>query len=115
MPHKCPEARKKYKRQHYQENKTKVLARAMKQQYLKRYGVTPEDWDRMYLEQDGCCKICDAHQSVLSKRLSVDHCHETGKIRGLLCMRCNAGLGNFRDDPELLVAAINYLKENPGG
>lgn len=111
MAHKCPIERKKYKQKQYQDNKDKFMARAMKRQYFKRYGVTPEDWDKMYLEQDGCCKICGAHQLSLSKRLSVDHCHNTGKVRGLLCMRCNAGLGNFKDDPDLLLVAINYLKE----
>jgi hypothetical protein len=63
----------------------------------------------------GCCKICKTHYSEFSKRLAVDHDHNTGKIRGLLCLYCNTGLGKFKDSTKLLNEAIKYLEENTNG
>lgn len=73
---------------------------------LRKYGITPEDYDQMFEVQQGLCAIC-AEASDL--RLHIDHDHETGKVRGLLCARCNPALGAFRDSPVLLQAAIDYL------
>ena len=75
---------------------------------VQRYGVSADDYNRMLAEQDGKCAICKNALSA-SKRSGVDHCHETGFIRGLLCGRCNAGIGQLRDDPETVRAALNYL------
>jgi len=58
-------------------------------------------------EQDGYCIICFEKCDDV---LVIDHCHITGKVRGLLCQQCNAGLGNFKDDPKRLEKAISYLK-----
>lgn len=63
---------------------------------------------RFYQEQNGCCAICKRHESVTGT-LHLDHCHDDGKLRGLLCADCNKGLGFFRDSPENLVAASEYL------
>lgn len=71
-----------------------------------RYGISLEERNGMELTQEGKCLICKES----SKRLVVDHCHTTGKVRGLLCDHCNTGLGSFRDSPELLLAAAKYLK-----
>lgn len=74
---------------------------------LKRnYGITEAEYLKMYAEQRGLCKIC----SKKATTLCVDHCHITKKIRGLLCHRCNIGLGNFFDDPTILLNAVQYLK-----
>jgi len=73
---------------------------------------TYEDYNKMFNEQSGCCKICNKHQADLSKTLSVDHNHETGEARGLLCQRCNTILGMSLDSIEILNSAINYLREN---
>ena len=59
------------------------------------------------------CIICDKTSVQNKKALAVDHCHKTGKLRGLLCTPCNLGLGMFRDDTRLLKNAINYLKRKP--
>lgn len=73
------------------------------------YGLTLDDWDRMVIEQLGCCAICgDA-----PLELHVDHCHETGIVRGLLCVSCNNGLGRFADDPARLRAAAEYIEKYP--
>ena len=72
--------------------------------------ISEEDYNRLFDEQEGCCAVCGTHQSELDKRLSVDHNHETGEIRGLLCHPCNVGLGYFRDDEYRLALAIEYLR-----
>jgi hypothetical protein len=77
----------------------------------KNYNLSLSDWNKMFEKQNGCCAICHLHQSKLPSRLCVDHCHTTGKVRGLLCTSCNMGLGHFRDDETILESAINYLRE----
>ena len=79
-------------------------------QYL--YGVTPEQYNAMFAAQDGRCAICRSDQWVGKNNTPhVDHCHETGRVRGLLCGPCNNGLGNFRDQPDLLETAAAYLRQ----
>lgn len=60
---------------------------------LKRYGLTLEDYNEMFKNQEGRCAICGKHQSEFSKRLFVDHNHTTGKVRALLCSSCNMKVG----------------------
>lgn len=86
-----------------------LTGRAGKPYPLPRY--TEADYAAMHADQDGKCAICSTPRS----RLSVDHDHITGKNRGLLCSQCNWGLGQFRDNPQLLENAIRYLKENADG
>lgn len=75
-----------------------------------KYGITLADFERMNDAVGSACEICgEACQS--GRRLAVDHDHVTGAVRGLLCGNCNRGLGMFRDRPELLVAAAEYLGE----
>jgi hypothetical protein len=74
----------------------------------KLYGIGTEDYAQMLAEQWNACAICRAPYTT-EKRLVIDHDHETGKVRGLLCSACNKGLGNFRDSREHLQAAISYL------
>lgn len=71
---------------------------------LEKYGLNIDTYNKMFDEQGGKCKICDRGISLV-----VDHCHNTGKIRGLLCNDCNVGLGTFKDNKELLLKAIGYL------
>lgn len=73
---------------------------------LRMYGITVEDYKKMIEKQDSRCVIC----GFQSDNLFVDHCHKTEKVRGLLCRHCNTGLGFFRDDIEVLVKAIDYLR-----
>lgn len=72
-----------------------------------RYGIDPDEFRRLYRLQGGRCAICKKQPGV--KGLSVDHCHTTGAIRGLLCGRCNTAIGLMHDDPDILRAAIEYL------
>lgn len=79
---------------------------------LKKYGLSEDDYERMNRDQDGHCAICgsdDAGRADSDAGLVVDHCHESNRVRGLLCKPCNTGLGAFRDAPELMQAAIKYL------
>jgi len=83
----------------------------------EQYGITPDDYYRMWSEQDGCCKICKGwfrgktNGGSECVTFCVDHCHNTGKVRGLLCRDCNTGLGHFKDNTKRLEDAIDYLKE----
>jgi hypothetical protein len=82
---------------------------------LKKYGLTPEDYNLLLERQEGKCKICgaqDSHRTGTKYNLFVDHCHTTGKVRGLLCHHCNAGLGHFKDSVEFLEHAKEYLNAN---
>lgn len=84
-----------------------------KNQHLKRtYGITLDQYNQILIKQNGCCWICKRHESELTQRLHVDHCHKTGKVRSLLCFNCNQGLGNFKDSVGLLITAAEYLKIN---
>jgi hypothetical protein len=77
-----------------------------KKNYKKRrYGLLQEDYDKMILSQNNRCLICKSE-----KPLNIDHCHISGKVRGLLCASCNCGLGFFKDNINILNNAVEYLK-----
>lgn len=75
----------------------------------RTYGITIEQFEEMLEVQAGLCAIC-TEPMVPGKGTHVDHCHSTGRVRGLLCQHCNRGLGYFRDSPLLLEGAAPYLK-----
>lgn len=75
------------------------------------YGITLDDYNKIFQKQNGCCAICGKHQSELNRRLDVDHDHKTGKVRALLCSHCNTGLGSFRDNINVMKKAIKYLEK----
>lgn len=75
---------------------------------MKNYGITEKEFARMAQSQNHLCLICH----TLPQRLFVDHCHTSGKIRGLLCLQCNTGIGMFKDSSEYLNRAISYLQQN---
>jgi len=77
----------------------------------QQYGIDLDTYNKMLFEQNGCCAICGLHHSEENKALAVDHCHTTGKVRGLLCINCNHMLGKAKDNVETLKAAIKYLKD----
>ena len=91
--------------QYYRANKEKFRAYSLK----NVYGLSVQEYESMKLAQGCACKICKTHESNLKRKLFVDHCHETGKVRGLLCQSCNTMLGNAKDNVLVLQAAINYL------
>lgn len=82
----------------------------------KKYGLTVEQYDVLWVAQDGRCLICEApglpwEPGAGHEALYVDHCHTSGRVRGLLCAECNFGLGRFRDRPDLLRRAADYLDQ----
>lgn len=78
---------------------------------LREYGITLQCYNRIYKEQNGNCCICGISESELDKKLFIDHDHESGEVRGLLCHKCNTALGGFKDNLDLLLSAISYLKQ----
>jgi hypothetical protein len=98
-------------------NEQKRLERAADPDFSKKhhekmvrikYGLPPGEYDRMLAAQNGVCKFC---KRTCQRWLSVDHCHVRDMVRWLLCSKCNAGLGQFNDDPELLREAADCLDE----
>ncbi len=87
---------------------------------IKNYGITAEQYETMLEEQNGVCASCHNHEMALDPRtgnlfgLSVDHDHETGHVRGLLCMTCNRCLGLLHDDPERIKELLRYLEKWKG-
>lgn len=99
---------------HNEGGKEKQKERSFKHN-MKRYGITPEIYKELHEQQGGKCAICESEtvsRARATYNLFVDHCHTTGKIRGLLCHHCNAGLGYFKDNEKTLQKAIEYLDEN---
>ncbi len=76
--------------------------------YVKRYGITIDEYDTLLRSQNGVCAIC-SREPVDGQRLAVDHDHKTGKVRGLLCFKCNTGLGHLGDSLDTLKRAVDYL------
>lgn len=80
-------------------------------EHLKeRYGITKQDYYNILETQNGQCGICGCDSG--DSKFHVDHCHETGKVRGLLCQKCNCGLGLLGDTVEGLMKALNYMENN---
>jgi len=118
----CPKCHKAYKKNWNNQNRTRYIetatdwkrhnpepAKKHKRISDRRrlYGLEPEDYFRMLTKQKGKCAIC---RVKADQELYVDHNHDTNKIRGLLCNRCNLGLGHFKDNTTLLDKASRYLK-----
>lgn len=87
-----------------------------RQFWLRAYGLDEEAYQALLVAQNYVCAICQSPETWIDartgdpRRLAVDHCHKTGKVRGLLCGSCNRGIGQFRDDPSLLKRASVYLQ-----
>lgn len=92
-------------------NPTKYKHVGRKSKIYRQYGLSLAEYQQMFIEQDHRCAICRTHQDDLDRTLFVDHCHETGVVRGLLCYKCNTGLGNFKDDLSLVQRAGQYLQK----
>jgi hypothetical protein len=78
---------------------------ARRDNLYRRFGISWQEWDDLLIAQSGLCAICTRQMTSPY----VDHCHQTGRVRGLLCQNCNSGIGHFREDPWTMHAAIDYL------
>ena len=116
MPFKSAQEQREYKRRNpvkvrvYRSrvSKEKNAHRTRVNQW-KKYGITEADFERMKVEQGEVCKICGGPPNGKGT-FHVDHDHKTGKIRGLLCHKCNTALGLFNDDPSLMAKAAEYVQ-----
>jgi hypothetical protein len=113
----CKQCQKTHRQPDFRPSeKTKTLRKH--NNLIKRYGITQKEYDSILLSQNNVCAICkstilnfDSGTGVL-RRMCVDHCHVTKKVRGILCFNCNVGLGNFQDNPLFLVNALEYLRHH---
>jgi hypothetical protein len=104
----------RYKENHARwraENREHLREFTRKQYYRLKYGMTQEERDQMLADQGGCCKICQSDDPGSKRGWHIDHCHDKGHVRGILCQRCNHALGLVKDDPKILERMIAYLKE----
>lgn len=109
------------RRVYYAENKEEIAAKRKlnnskhgvyrRENLKKHFNITPEEYDNIFNSQNGLCAIC-SKKCTTGKMLAVDHDHDTGKVRGLLCSRCNMGIGLLRDSIDILRSAINYLERS---
>lgn len=97
-----------YRKRWKKENRERVW-KAAREIELRAYGINLDGYSKMLAAQGGACKICREPPTKVS--LHVDHCHSTGRVRGLLCSKCNLMLGNARDSRAVLLAAVAYLEE----
>lgn len=108
------EKRREYNRAWEASNKDKCKNTRLK----KTFGITLDQYNSMLNNQNGVCAICKNPETALYtdnktiKNLAIDHCHKTGNIRGLLCSRCNTGIGHFKENLDYLNNAIDYLSTN---
>jgi len=108
----CKVCSLKDRKKHYTKNRDKILAHKR----FSNYGISKDEYFQMLDKQDGVCAICKREERTRDsasnnlRSLAVDHCHDTGNVRGLLCRSCNTGLGFFEDNSDLLNRAIQYLE-----
>jgi hypothetical protein len=102
----CDNLKKRDDAERYRER----LNKRAREKYIQKYGMTIEDYDAMLETQGGVCAIC-AGPNQRDRRFDVDHDHKTGRVRGLLCSRCNVGIGLFKDNQGMLSSAIVYLSK----
>lgn len=127
--HRCKECSKTIRKEYHLKNKEKYNLKnklwveqnreAIRNYQLAKYGITQVDYEYLREQQKECCAICGRHETLIKRcnykgavqhALHVDHCHTTGKVRGLLCFNCNALLGKCRDSISILNNAIRYLE-----
>lgn len=101
-------------REWYEKNKDRVKARGIERRLIAVYSITKEYFDELLVKQENKCAVCKKDFNFNDKACypCVDHCHTSGNLRGLLCFKCNVGLGSFNDDVDRLRMAAEYL-ENP--
>jgi hypothetical protein len=103
-------------KEYYEFNKERLLNWSRKHAFLKKYGLTLEQHAEMVKQQSGKCLICDTQPNPMlgnkKKGLHVDHCHETGKIRGLLCHNCNCAIGLLNDDAGNVRRLLEYIEKH---
>lgn len=114
----CKPCENKRAREYAKVNKDKIKLKLKGYSLKRRYKISEQDYMNLIQKQNNLCAICNCLETAidsklnLPKALAVDHCHTTGKVRGLLCSKCNTGLGYFKDNVTYLKKAIEYLGGN---
>ena len=129
LAYRCKSCMNKYHAQRYENPRIRKTIKANQEKYraanpdvdvnkhlVRKYGITLEEYNRRFREQKGVCAICGKEESTRrrkispeNERLAVDHCHETGVVRGLLCFKCNTAIGSLGDTQDQIMKVINYL------
>jgi hypothetical protein len=117
LPTHCKKCQHEYQLHYRRRNASARVTKDKKYSIKKRYGITPEEFERLHLTQDERCAICrrlavEAGIAHSRQHLHIDHDHATGKVRGLLCNSCNRALGYAQDDPDILEAMAVYLRRS---
>lgn len=99
------------RKRHYEDNKEHSLTYSREYSLKRKFNLSQEEYDTMLREQGGVCAIC---KKECSKALAVDHDHQTGLVRGLLCNPCNRGIGYLKDSVAILESASDYLTKHGG-
>jgi hypothetical protein len=106
--------RKERRRNYYLKSKINkditIIKRDEEKSIARRYKLNIDEYRNLFEKQNNLCAICNL-PNIKNKRLCVDHCHKTGRVRGLLCHWCNTALGYLHDNPELLKKALDYLQK----
>jgi hypothetical protein len=107
----CTPCRTAYNRKRREANPKRIYEIERRSKMKQQYDITIDNYDAMLTAQNGGCAICgDEKPGGRTRYFAVDHCHTTGVVRGLLCTKCNRGLGLFNDDTVRIERAVNYLK-----
>lgn len=112
--HECKVCILDARRELYRQDPQKRKASDRKQ-HLRLYGLTTEGYNELFMSQEGRCGGCKTHQNEFNRHFCVDHDHETGKVRGLLCVGCNLILGYAQDQEQILFNLVEYLKSHSPG
>lgn len=104
----CKECRVPRSAKHYKDNSDEIKAKVKTYWLRSRYGIGMDELESLLARQDYSCLICE---ESISESYHIDHNHDSGEVRGLLCGCCNRGLGIFKDSPDRLLNAHKYLIE----
>lgn len=107
----CKSCNNKKRLIHKRNNPDKTKAALRKGWYKRKYGLSLEEREELLKSTNYSCAICNRHFDTFERGLHIDHNHETGKVRSVLCPSCNLGLGSFKDDASLLKVAASYLEK----
>ncbi len=99
-------------RQWRQDNRERFAATSRNSILKRKYGITDAQFNEILAAQNYVCAVCKRDEPRANSKLAVDHCHATGKVRGLLCTKCNTAIGLLDDSPGLAMELLNYMKKH---
>src|SRR6266852_5914394 len=112
MPYKDRQRKLSYWSDYYKLNTEKCKENRRRSWLRLKFGISIEDYNKLLIKQNFSCALCNKHMSEFKNSLAVDHCHETGEVRGLLCFQCNTCIVKLGDNVKAFERILNYLKGN---